>query len=228
MRTALIIFFLVLIVLLLFLGKSQSGQDGIFSLSANNPLVKYAKSVWNFFTDRPVLRSITLFMVVLFGFCAWWHNCTDEGRHIKQAIVRYEQDGPVLVFDLPPGLKYPRIEFCDTVTATVNNDKVIGFRFDGTLYEFRLSGERAINRTINRLFCSGDLRKFHRESNLDAAKFKGQKAEKKTVRLWHGSELEWNKPPYTIEVLTNPRGGNISFPSHSIRYKVVDQKGIGM
>lgn len=228
MRTALIIVFLVLIALLLFLGRSQSAQGGIFSLSMDNPLIRYTRSVWSFFTGHPTLTSIVLFIVAIFVFCVWWHNCTDEGRHIKQAIVRYETDGPVLVFDLPPGLKHQRIEFCDTVTAEVNNGKVVGFRFDGTLYEFRLSGERAINRTINKLFCSGDPRKFHRESNLDAAEFKGQKAKKKTVRLWRGSELEWNKPPYIIEVFTRPRGGNISFPSHSVRYKVVDQKGMGM
>lgn len=228
MRTALIIVFLVLIALLLFLGRSQSAQGGIFSLSMDNLLIRWAKSAWRFLTGHPALISIILLIVALFGFCAWWHNCTDEGQHIKQATVQYEKSGPVLIFDLPPGLKYPRIEFHDTVTAKVNDDKVVGFRFDGTLYEFLLPGERAINRTINKLLCREKSRKFHRESNLDVAEFKEQKAEKKTVRLWRGSELEWNKPPYIIEVRTKPRGGNISFPSSSIRYKVVDQKGMGM
>lgn len=206
-------------------GSSSSGSRPSLTLGGIiKAITKPVTSTWKWSGKFMIIRW---FVVIAAVFTGYSYLQSDLAENVYKVVPITQGDGSMLLkFEFPEGLEKKRIRFLETFVVQVSPEElrklektpVIGFKFSGgTLYEYDTLGEDTIRKTISKA-TGVDV-----SDGRGAREFVAQKAERKgIVGIVKGSELEWSKPPYTIQILTKPRKIPFSVSSkRSVHYKVL-------
>jgi hypothetical protein len=131
-------------------------------------------------------------------------------EEIKNVMIGYKQDGPVLEFEIPEGVE-PKIEVLDSIAVWMGNEKDsrdVVFRFNGTLKQSLIGGS-FLTRTLGKI-------------TPEKGKWAKSKNSTKMI-IGSGARLKFDgPPPYLIWVDTPQMNQTLRFANNEMRYRVIE------
>ena len=210
-------FFLVTVLLIIWAvvtkqAVSVSGSQTFLNIIRNAIWIP-TRSIWIWTGKYPTTRWVVAMLLILGGYSAL------PKTEVFEAVQELQGNGSVVLkFKIPEGIKSQRIVFLSTLAVQISKKEfakhkkppLIGFKFDGVLYEYPDKTQTWFQRTMG-----------FSEEPIVLKRWKRQKAERMVTGIRKNSELEWSGSPY-IQIITKPRGIPFRLANSQVRYKIVE------